>query len=114
MPTRGTVGTSSSDPAREKIGIDNYFSIVQSHEKAHAKIYTDAYTGAPAQLKGLTPAEAQKKFNEIVCQSFKDQDSLDKATGCMVICCSTGNEKDASAGGASECGLTPNAAASCP
>jgi hypothetical protein len=112
-PAKGSkTGTESADPAREQIGIDNYFSIISSHESSHASIYTTAFTGAAAQLKGLAPAEATTKWNSIVCEAYKSQDSLDKAEGCVEV---FGNPaKDASKVAGSSCGNTGTAAQSCP
>jgi peptidoglycan hydrolase-like protein with peptidoglycan-binding domain len=112
-PAKGSkTGTQSADPAREQIGIDNYFSIIQSHESSHASIYTTAFTGAAAQLKGITPAEANTKWNSIVCEAYKSQDSLDKAEGCVEVFGDPA--KDANKVAGSNCGNTGTAAQSCP
>ena len=71
--------TQSADRTREVQGIKDYFSIVQAHEASHVKIYTDAYNAAAADLVGLTESAAKTKFDSIVCESFKSQDSLDNA-----------------------------------
>jgi hypothetical protein len=102
--------TQSADPAREKTGIRDYFNIVQGHESSHVSIYTTAFNGAADQLVGLTESAAKTKFDSIVCESFKSQDSLDNVEGCVVV----SNGKDASKAPAADCGLTPNAADSCP
>ena len=102
--------TQSADRPREIIGIRNYFSIVSAHEGEHVRIYKDAFSGAADQLKGLTESEAKTKFNSITCEAFKSQDSLDNSEGCVEVF----GGKDSNKAGASACGLTPNAASSCP
>lgn len=102
--------TQSADRPREITGIKDYFSIIKAHEGEHVRIYKDAFSGAPDELKGLTESEAKTKFNSIVCGAFRSQDSLDKSEGCVEVV----NGKDANKAGASACNLTPNAAKSCP
>jgi hypothetical protein len=104
--------TQSADRPRELIGIKDYFSIVSGHEGSHVKIYKDAFDGAANELIGLTESAAKIKFNSIVCEAFKSQDSLDNSEGCVEV---FGNPaKDSTKAPAKTCGMTPDAASSCP
>ena len=94
--------TQSADPAREKTGIANYFSISKSHEQAHVKIYKDAFTGL--DFTGSSVKDAKAKLRSAECNAYGSQESLDNAEGCLVVT----NGKDADKDKASECGLTPD------
>jgi peptidoglycan hydrolase-like protein with peptidoglycan-binding domain len=110
FPKEGKVGTSSADPERERTGIRDLFEKVKAHERRHVAIYENAFRSAPDELSGLTPAEAKRKFNFIMCEAFKAQDRLDQAEGCLEVA----HGKDADLVPGSQCGNTGNAAASCP
>lgn len=112
IPERGDVGTSSSDPPREEIGITNYFAKIAAHENQHISIYQNAYSGAAAELIGLAPDEAKAKFRSIECGAYQSQDALDKAEGCMEVA----NGKDADTAPGANCNNPGTAAsdAGCP